>query len=100
GTPRGSSPMRWLSCAPTGLKYLSAIACIFLFALQTSRMISSHICFVFPYGDSAGLNGVDSVTGNLSGCPYTVQEEEKTMLGIPVSCIPSRRNIMELRLLR
>ena len=48
GTPRGSSPISADGCAPTGLKYLSAIPLTFEYAFTESRRISSHICFVFP----------------------------------------------------
>ena len=46
-----------------------------MFILQVSLMISSPICLVFPYGDTAGFIGVFSVIGSSSACPYTEQEE-------------------------
>jgi hypothetical protein len=64
-------------------------------AFENSLMICSPICLVYPYGDSAGLGGVNSVTGILSGLPYTVQEEEKTKWGILNSATHFNRLISE-----
>src|SRR3546814_7671595 len=56
---------------------------------------------LFPYttlfrsGDSACLMGADSETGSSSGCPYTVQEEEKTRSGTPASSKHSSKLMVE-----
>src|SRR5690606_1374589 len=79
GTPKGSSPIFADSCAPMGLKYRKAIAFksdIFV----VSKIISSLICLVFPYGELAIFIGAFSVMGKLSGSPYTVQDELKMKL--------------------
>jgi hypothetical protein len=66
-----------LGCAPMGLKYrriridhAGSAACM-------SRSISSIISLVRPYGFVA-RSGMSSVMGSLSGCPYTVADDEKT----------------------
>ena len=61
-----------MNVVPIGLKYRNEILLHSFFSNNFSQ-----ICFVSPYGDSAFLNGVFSETGNTSGFPYTVQEEEK-----------------------
>src|SRR6059058_4547661 len=81
GLPNGNSPIFIDGCAPTGLKYRSRMALI-PDTRAKSDTICSPICLVAPYGDSAFLIGDSSVTGILSGLPYTVQEEENTKLEI------------------
>src|SRR5690349_8917664 len=97
GLPNGNSPISAEGCAPTGLKYLNKIeshsACF-----EKSFTICSPICFVAPYGDSAFFSGDCSVTGILSGLPYTVQEEEKTKYFILNSLIHLRILIKENKL--
>ena len=66
------SPINPLSWEPIGLKYRKE-------TLFKSTLFSSfsQSCLLSPYGDSAFLNGADSLTGNTSGLPYTVHEDEK-----------------------
>src|SRR5256885_15235442 len=84
-------------CAPTGLKYLSKIHCV-PECFENSFTICSPICLVYPYGDSAGLGIVTSVTGISSGFPYTVQDDEKTNQGISNSCTHFKIWMSERRL--
>src|SRR5574344_866750 len=102
GTPLGSSPMMAVGCEPMGLKYLSRMALMGAPLLISSRMISSFTCFVLPYGLSAGLMGASSVTGRFSGsgCPYTVQLDEKMIpftLCFGINSRRLRRLVMLLR---
>src|SRR5574344_454235 len=79
GTPFGNSPIIADGCAPIGLKYRSKIAEKSWYETIASRIMSSHICLVFPYGEVAVFRGAVSSIGNLSGCPYTVHDDEKIM---------------------
>lgn len=77
GIPRGSSPMRPDSCAPTGLKYRSRPMLTFGFAREKSSSMFSVNSLLFPYG-VVGARLQPSSTGMVSGAPYTVHEELKT----------------------
>ena len=61
-------------------------------------MMSSHICFVLPYGEVASRRGVCSLTGSFSAWPYTVQDDENTRFLTPVTRISCRMFISETRL--
>ena len=75
GIPCGSSPINPLSCAPTGLKYLSIAISQVLSDLYKSCKICSINNFVVPYGFVVPPILQSSVKGILSGSPYTVADE-------------------------
>ena len=54
GLSAEQSPIKHVSCEPTGLKYLKDMLLILELSINFS-----HNCFVSPYGDSAFLNGAD-----------------------------------------
>ena len=85
------SPINDEEWDPIGLKYLREI----LFVLDSCN-IYSHFCLVSAYGEVALLNGLFSSTGNSSGSPYTVQEDEKIIFWILNSFIFSSIEFKEL----
>jgi hypothetical protein len=75
GMPLGSSPIRPLGFAPTGLKYREQHGRELRLAAAASRMICSINSFVLPYGMEQGPVFISTVSGSFSGTPYTVAEE-------------------------
>src|SRR6056297_586960 len=99
GIPLGFSPIRPLSWAPMGLKYLSMETRQEPSASRTSRRISSIIRFVAPYGLFVE-RGISSVRGGSFAAPYTVADELNTIVLTPCFAIASSRETVPDTLLR